>query len=298
MHNGYKLGSADTSGYYYNIWQRLNYTMRPTPPNTTVITHPHNLQTKKSATLLGKIQITLKHHINVLKYRTGTVCPQKHAFRFNMTSTSARCLLHGEMDTIDYIALRCLNPTMRGMHTHRHHFGLSFCVKAISKGRYGLSLIGRPSHIDPTRIVPHDRDIHLVEFKFCPVANPFPTLEAAAAQHTNTITRLKTRSLRNPNRNNKVTLHIILVGVAGTIYNDYTIKPLTNLDLTRQRAKSLASKLSCHAIQRLTTIIYTRHALHFQGTSGGGVAGRVAVESRRRRVRASRSMADNPPDPH
>jgi len=95
-----------------------------------------------------------------------------------------------------------------------------------------------------------------------------------------------------------VTLHIILVGVAGTIYNDYTIQPLINLGLTRQKAKSLASKLSCHAIQRLTTIINTRHALHFQGTSGGGFAGRAAEESRRRRVRASRSMAANPPDPH
>eukprot|EP00983_Pelagomonas_calceolata_P041986 1138295-Pelagomonas_calceolata.AAC.2 len=132
----------------------------------------------------------------------------------------------------------------------------------------------------------------------CPDTNPFPTLEAATAQHTNTTTRLKTRSLRNPNRNNEVTLHSILVGVAGIIYNDYTIKPLFNLGLTRQKAKSLASKLSCCAIQRLTTVINTRHALHYQGTSGGGVTGRVAVESRRRRVRASRSMADNPPDPH
>eukprot|EP00983_Pelagomonas_calceolata_P023869 751494-Pelagomonas_calceolata.AAC.1 len=39
-----------------------------------------------------------------------------------------------------------------------------------------------------------------------------------------------------------MTLHIILVGVAGTIYNDYTIKPLINLGLTRQKAKSLAFK--------------------------------------------------------
>eukprot|EP00983_Pelagomonas_calceolata_P041352 1138029-Pelagomonas_calceolata.AAC.1 len=57
-------------------------------------------------------------------------------------------------------------------------------------------------------------------------------------------------------------------------------------------------QLSCHAIQRLATIISTRHALHFQGTSGGGFTGRAAEESRRRRVQASRSMAANPPDPH
>eukprot|EP00983_Pelagomonas_calceolata_P117898 1160452-Pelagomonas_calceolata.AAC.9 len=43
-----------------------------------------------------------------------------------------------------------------------------------------------------------------------------------------------------------------------------------------QEAKSLASKLSCHTIQRLMTTISTtgRHALHFQGTpEGRGVLG-------------------------
>eukprot|EP00983_Pelagomonas_calceolata_P084987 1156469-Pelagomonas_calceolata.AAC.1 len=40
------------------------------------------------------------------------------------------------------------------------------------------SIPGRPSHIDPTKILPQDRDIHLVEVKFCPDTNPFPTLEA------------------------------------------------------------------------------------------------------------------------
>eukprot|EP00983_Pelagomonas_calceolata_P062212 1147179-Pelagomonas_calceolata.AAC.1 len=30
---------------------------------------------------------------------------------------------------------------MTGMHTNRHHEALSLCVKALSKGRYGLSLI-------------------------------------------------------------------------------------------------------------------------------------------------------------
>eukprot|EP00983_Pelagomonas_calceolata_P009697 313745-Pelagomonas_calceolata.AAC.1 len=27
MHNRHKLASADTSGFYYNSWQRLNYTI-------------------------------------------------------------------------------------------------------------------------------------------------------------------------------------------------------------------------------------------------------------------------------
>eukprot|EP00983_Pelagomonas_calceolata_P125956 1161259-Pelagomonas_calceolata.AAC.3 len=61
--------------------------------------------------------------------------------------------------------------------------------------------------------------------------------------------------LEEPRQDNKVTLHIILVGVAGTIYDDYTNKPLNSLGLTRQKAKSLATKLSYHAIQSLTPIL-------------------------------------------
>eukprot|EP00983_Pelagomonas_calceolata_P031447 986509-Pelagomonas_calceolata.AAC.2 len=59
----------------------------------------------------------------------------------------------------------------------------------------------------------------------------------------------------------------------------------------------LAFKLSYHAIQQMTTIINTRHALH-SGYSETSVAGHAAVEIGRRRVWASRSMADNPPDTH
>eukprot|EP00983_Pelagomonas_calceolata_P087735 1157021-Pelagomonas_calceolata.AAC.8 len=141
-------------------------------------------------------------------------------------------------------------------------------------------------------------DTHLVELKFCPDTNPFITFERAATQHSHTRTRLKTHSSRNPNRNNKVTLHIILIGVDGTNYNEYTITPLMNLGLTKQKAKSLASKLGNHAIQRFTTIINIRRALCFHRGFGGGFAGRAAVEDGRRRVRASRSMASNPPGPH
>eukprot|EP00983_Pelagomonas_calceolata_P134622 1162077-Pelagomonas_calceolata.AAC.1 len=100
------------------------------------------------------------------------------------------------------------------------------------------SIPGRPSHIDPTKIPPQDRDIHLVGFKFCPDTKPFPTLEAATAQHASTITRLKSSSSRNPDRNNKA------LSIMTTPFNRFI-----NLGLTGQKAKSLASKLCCHAIQ-------------------------------------------------
>eukprot|EP00983_Pelagomonas_calceolata_P124713 1161134-Pelagomonas_calceolata.AAC.1 len=41
-HRRHKLSSADTSGYYYISWQRLNYAIQPTPPNTTANVNAHN----------------------------------------------------------------------------------------------------------------------------------------------------------------------------------------------------------------------------------------------------------------
>jgi hypothetical protein len=353
MHKKHKLGSADTSGHHYHRWQKLNDAIPPTTIANTESRNPTSQLANKeiSNSFWKNLGITFKQQINIMKYRTDTLYNQSHAFKFN-SSNNGRCPLCDDLDHIDHILLRCTNSTMRGMHTNRHNAALSLCVKALSKGRYGSSLIGmdgcsneklldqglqvpenisraipdwvfpngtgsparhqtrpdaifvrplpgRQTHLDPSKIPPQDRDIHLVELKFCPDTNPFITLERAVTQHSHTITRLKTRSSRNPNRNNKVTLHIILIGVAGTIYNEYTITPLINLGLTKQKAKSLAAKLRDHAIQRLTTIKNTRHALCFQGVSGRGSAGRAAAEDGRRRVRASRGMASsNPPDPH
>eukprot|EP00983_Pelagomonas_calceolata_P032419 1016810-Pelagomonas_calceolata.AAC.1 len=37
------------------------------------------------------------------------------------------------MDSINHIALRCPDPSMNGMHTNRHHVGLSLCEEALSR---------------------------------------------------------------------------------------------------------------------------------------------------------------------
>ena len=83
---------------------------------------------------------------------------------------------------------------------------------------------GGTINLDSRRIPAKDRDIHLVELKFCPDTNPLNSLQIAANQHAHTICRLQTRSVRNPRGNNKVTLHTILLGVAGTIYNDKKLR--------------------------------------------------------------------------
>jgi len=155
--------------------------------------------------------------------------------------------------------------------------------------------------LDPKQIPTRDRDIHLVEFKFCSDINPQQTLEKAHNQHQPLIQRLQTRSLRGTSQNNKVTLHVILLGVGDTVYNQYTIAPLLNLGIPTHKVHQLATKLHCHAIKSLNKITKTRHKIHFynnnndNGGSGREVTGRT-TGFRRARLRPNR-MADNPPDP-
>jgi len=165
-----------------------------------------------------------------------------------------------------------------------------------------MPIEGRGRHFDPKQIPTRDRGIHLVEFKFCSDINPQQTLEKAHNQHQPLIQRLRTRSLRGISRNNKVTLHVILLGVRGTIYNQYTITRLLNLGIPTHKVHQLATKLHRHAIKSLNKITKTRNKIHFNnsnsdnGGSGRGVTGRAAGFRRARR-RPDR-MADNPPDPH
>jgi hypothetical protein len=166
-----------------------------------------------------------------------------------------------------------------------------------------MPIEGRGRHLDFKQIPPKDRDIHLVEFKFCSDINPQQTLEKAHNQRQPLIQRLRTRSLRGITRNNKVTLHVILLGVGGTIYSQYTITPLLKLGIPTHKVHQLAAtKLHCHAIKSLNKITRTRHKIHFNnnninnGGSGRGVTGRAAGFRRARR-RPDR-MADNPLDPH
>jgi len=125
-----------------------------------------------------------------------------------------------------------------------------------------MPIEGRGRHLDPKQIPPKDRDIHLVEFKFCSDINPQQTLEKAHNQLQALIQRLRTRSLRGISRNNKVTLHVILLGVGGTIYNQYTITPVLNLGIPTHKVHQLATKLHCHAIKSLNNIKKTRHKIH------------------------------------
>ena len=73
-----------------------------------------------------------------------------------------------------------------------------------------MPIEGRGRHLDPKQIPPKDRDMHLLEFKFCSDINPQQTLGQAHNQNQPRIQRPQKRSLRGTSQNNKVTLLVIL----------------------------------------------------------------------------------------
>ena len=63
-------------------------------------------------------------------------------------------------------------------------------------------------------------------------------------------------------------MHVILLGVGGTNYNQYTtITPLLNLGVPTHNVHQLATKLHCHAIKSLNKITKTRHKIHLNNNS-------------------------------
>ena len=69
---------------------------------------------------------------------------------------------------------------------------------------------------------PNQWEVHMIEFKFCEDTRPDSQLQKAKAQHSVLVANLNRQGYR------EVKLHVILVGVMGTIYKAY--KPIqTNL---------------------------------------------------------------------
>jgi len=71
-----------------------------------------------------------------------------------------------------------------------------------------------------------------------------------------------------------VTLHIIFLGVGGTIYNIHTLKPFKELGLDFRRVKKLASKLHVHSVNFAAKLVHTNVPfpgfMHDQISPGAG----------------------------
>jgi hypothetical protein len=98
-------------------------------------------------------------------------------------------------------------------------------------------------------------EVDLIEFKFCEDTRPKPQLQKANTQHSMFIANLNRQGYR------EVKLHVILVGAMGTIYKDYTYKPLADLNLDYHKIKELTHKLNEHSIRHASALMKTRYAL-------------------------------------
>ena len=83
----------------------------------------------------------------------------------------------------------------------------------------------------------------------------------------------------------EVKLHVILVGAMGTIYKDYTDKPLADLNLDYHEIEKLIHKLNEHSIRHASALIQTRYALQYNTSNNSQGLGLNAT-------------AHNPPYPH
>ena len=98
----------------------------------------------------------------------------------------------------------------------------------------------------------------MIELKFCKdTTRPDPQLQKAKAQHSMLIANLNRQGYR------EVKLPVILFGAMGTIYKDYTDKPLADLDLDYHKIKQLTHKRNEHSIRHATALIKTRYALQY-----------------------------------
>jgi len=129
------------------------------------------------------------------------------------------------------------------------------------------------------KLNPNQWEAYLIEFKFCEDTRPDPQLQKAKAQHSVLIINLNKQGYR------EVKLHVILVGAMGTIYKDYTDKPLADLNLDYHKIKNLTHKLNEHSIRYASALIKTRYALQYSTSNNSQGLDLGAT-------------AHNPPDPH
>jgi hypothetical protein len=103
--------------------------------------------------------------------------------------------------------------------------------------------------------------IYIVELKVCCDSSREQTYQSALNQHDNL-----QRAICRKNPDAIVYIVVILIGVAGTAYEDFTLAPLRRLGIRGNHLKQTAQKLAVCATQHMQKIWQHRQKLQ-QGTS-------------------------------
>jgi len=97
-------------------------------------------------------------------------------------------------------------------------------------------------HVHVQDLPPSNWDVHLIEFKYCDDTWPESQLQKAEEQNRRLVAILKAQGC------SKVSLHVVLMGVMGTIHRSHTDTPLSKLGLDYGKAKKLTKDLNTHSI--------------------------------------------------
>ena len=110
--------------------------------------------------------------------------------------------------------------------------------------------------------MPWKAGVHIEEIKYCRDTDRASKQEQGAAQHDALSRKLR---LRYPGR---VHVHVITLGVAGTIYTD-TVQMLTDMQVAKREALRCAKKLHEHAVAYVQRIMQTKWNQEHRCQHGG-----------------------------
>ena len=118
------------------------------------------------------------------------------------------------------------NLTTRALRASSHPDAILFLPSTVCSPRVTTRNPNLQQLAKYKKLNPNQWEAHLIEFIFCEdTARIDPQLQKAKAQHSKLIANLNRQGYR------EVKLHVILVGAMGTIYKDYTDKPLADRNL-------------------------------------------------------------------
>ena len=122
MQESHRLRGAKADTGYYNYWKSIGPIVNE----------------KSSNAFRSSSNLTHAQKMNVMRYRTGTLFNQKHAVRFNL-STSLTCPLCPHVDSALHMLSGCQHNMIGNMITKRHNTASRHIVKALTNSIHGAN---------------------------------------------------------------------------------------------------------------------------------------------------------------